>query len=305
MARARKKNKKLGRGGRLALAAFAALLLALGAMIGGAALNASLVRVRRAEIVITNLPAAFDGVTILYASDIDLCGLNNAEKSGALFNQLRSLSPDMLIFGGDYTSRTLLERLNNPDEGNAVTQAQSRERMDFFHYIASFDAPLGRYAIASPEDGDARLLAEQLSACGIRPITHDRAEISLGEDSLWLVGIGEDSSDLNAAGSAFSRSDCVLAVAYGPSVLPLLLTGEASDSGPWADLILAGHTHGGQIQLLGRSILPLTRVEQQYRTGWVVENGTPILTTEGVGCEGANLRLGTTPEVWLITLKCM
>ena len=34
-----------------------------------------------------------------------------------------------------------------------------------------------------------------------------------------------------------------------------------------------------------------------------MENALPILTTEGVGCEGLNLRLGTAPEVWLITLR--
>lgn len=305
MARARKKNRKMSRGGRLGLAAFAALLLALGVVMGAAALNASLLRVRRAEVVLTNLPDAFDGATILYASDIDLCGLNDAEKSGELFKELQSLSPDMLILGGDYTSRTLLERLNRPDEGDSITQAQARERTDFFHYIASFEAPLGKYAVASPEDGDTGLLAEQLRECGIRPITRERVAVSVGGDAVWLVGIGADSADLNAAGNAFSRNDCVIAIAYSPSVFPVLLTGEASDGGPWADLILAGHTHGGQIELFGRSLLPLTRVEHQYRTGWTIENGTPILTTEGVGCEGANLRLGTAPEVWLITLRRM
>ena len=55
MAKTRKKNRKMSRGVRIGLAAFAALLLALGAVIGGAALNASLVRVRRAKVVLTNL----------------------------------------------------------------------------------------------------------------------------------------------------------------------------------------------------------------------------------------------------------
>ncbi len=303
MAKTRKKNRKPGRGGRLALAVFAALLLALVAVMGGAALNATLVRVRRAEVVITNLPDAFNGATILYASDIDLCGLNNAKKAGALFSQLQSLSPDVLVLGGDYTSRTLLEMLNSPGGGGALTEAQLHARMDFFHYIASFEAPLGKYAVSAPEDGDPRLLAEQLEPCGIRLISHDRAMLRAGDSALWLVGIGEESADLNAAGTAFSRQDCVIAIAFSPSVLPVLLTGEASDSGPWADLVLAGHTHGGQVLLFGRSALPLTGVERRYRTGWTIENGTPILTTEGIGCEGANLRLGTAPEVWLITLK--
>ena len=95
----------------------------------------------------------------------------------------------------------------------------------------------------------------------------------------------------------------MLAVAYGPDVLPVMLTSEAADGGQWADLALCGHTHGVQLRLFGRSVLPLSQREQRYLSGWHTENGLPILITQGVGCEGINLRLGSTPEVWLITLR--
>ena len=86
----------MGRARRATVAVFIALLLALALFCAGAALNAGVVRVRRAEVEIRDLPAAFDGRTILYASDIDLCGLNTAKKSAALFERLKSLKPDML-----------------------------------------------------------------------------------------------------------------------------------------------------------------------------------------------------------------
>ena len=81
------------------------------------------------------------------------------------------------------------------------------------------------------------------------------------------------------------------------------MTSEARDSGQWIDLALCGHTHGGQIRLFGRSVLSVSDTEQRFLTGWNTQSGIPILTTEGVGCEGLNLRLGTEPEIWLITLK--
>lgn len=303
MAGKRRKNRRTGRGGRIALAVFAALLLAFACLAGVAALNASIVRVRRAEVKLADLPAAFDGKTILFASDIDLCGLNTAAKAGHLFDQLQSLKPDMLLLGGDYTSPSLMEILNNP-EGKAKSTAKSMaSRVEFFRYICDFDAPLGKFAVAAPEDADRDALRQQMAEAGIQPLFNDRAGIRLGGDTLWIVGVSEANANLNAAGNAFAREDCAIVVAYSPVVLPVLLTSEAHDGGAWADLALTGHTHGGQVLLFGRTALQLSELERRYRSGWTLDNRLPILTTEGIGCEGLNLRLGTTSEVWLITLK--
>ena len=303
MAKSRKKNKKLGKGGRIALVLCAAAMIALGAYLGYAALNANIVRVRRAEVALPDLPAAFEGTTILYASDVDLCGLNTAKKCGALFAQLQSLSPDLLILGGDYTSASLLEILNSPEGNPKNMERQLRERSDFFHFISDFRAPLGKYAIASPDDPEPQALAKCLLECNVHPLFNERTAIESGGETLWLAGICKTAAGLNSAGQTFSRDDCAVVAAYSPEVLPVLLTSEAKDGGQWADLVLCGHTHGGQIRLFGRSVLQLSRAERQYLSGWTVESGLPILTTEGVGCEGANLRIGTAPEVWMITLR--
>ena len=302
MATRRRKKRKMSRGRRAALAVVGALLLALLAFFGGAALNAAVVRVRRAEVQLRDLPAAFDGKTILYAADIDLCGLNTPVRSGALFQRLQSLRPDMLILGGDYTSPSLLEVLNRPADGSAASTRQAA-RSDFFLYIKDFDAPLGKYGVAAPEDADPAALANDMIAAGVTPLFNDRAAITVGGDTLWIIGVSAESANLNSAGNAFSRDDCVIVAAYGPSVLPVLVTSEAHDGGRWADLALTGHTHGGQARLFGRDLLPLNAAEQQYRSGWTMENALPILTTQGVGCEGLNLRVGTAPEVWMITLR--
>ena len=81
MARSQRKNKRMGRAGRIVLAAFAALLLFILLLAGIGVVNASVVRVRKAEVILPDLPASFDGTRILYASDIDLCGLNTAAKA--------------------------------------------------------------------------------------------------------------------------------------------------------------------------------------------------------------------------------
>ena len=78
---------------------------------------------------------------------------------------------------------------------------------------------------------------------------------------------------------------------------------EASDGGAWADLMLSGHTLGGQIRLFGRTLTQLTDAEKKAVSGWRADGGAPLLTSQGLGCEGLNLRLGTQAEAWLITLR--
>ena len=116
MATRKKTNKKPGKGGKIVLGIFVALLLGLALFAGLGIANASLIRIRRADVILRDLPPAFDGTTLLYASDIDLCGINTPSRSGMLFNQLQSLRPDILVLGGDFNSTSLLDRLNRPNQ---------------------------------------------------------------------------------------------------------------------------------------------------------------------------------------------
>lgn len=303
MATRKKSNKKPSRGGRIALKVFSALLLALVVMAGIGLVNASLLRIRRAEVMVPDLPRGFDGKTLLYVSDIDLCGLNTPARAGAVFDQLQSLQPDILVLGGDYNSTSLLDKLNQSDNSPVDESETIESRLDFFQYIGAFQAPMGKYAIAATEDVQWSNLREVMTQNGVQSLDNRKIELHSEGDTLWLVGVSGKVSSLNDAGRAFSRGDCVVVIAEGPDLLPVLMTSEASDSGFWADMILCGHTHGGQIRLFGRSVLSLTDAEQRFISGWNTQSGIPILTSEGMGCEGLNLRLGTEPQVWLITLK--
>ena len=82
-----------------------------------------------------------------------------------------------------------------------------------------------------------------------------------------------------------------------------MLTAEAGDGGAWCDVILTGHTHGGQAVIAGRSLLKLTDAETRYGSGWSKESGVHVLVSPGVGCESVNLRLNTKPTAHLITLS--
>lgn len=292
-----KKDKKRSYGWIIAL--IVAVLVA--GFIGSMALNAATLHLRRATVRLEDLPPAFEGKTILYASDIDLGGVNTPARAAAAFRQLAVLNPDLLILGGDYTAPTLLDLINQSDAADYASN-KANMRMDFFHYISDFPASMGKYVIASPDDraaGDMRPLTEET---GFHLLEGQRVALTLGEDRIWLVGLSDAGGNISDLARQFRHDECVIAAAYSPNQFPAAMTSEAADSGHWIDLNLSGHTHGGQIRLFGRSILSLDTLEQQFIYGWNRETGVPMLVTSGMGCEGVNLRLNTQSEIWLITL---
>lgn len=274
------------------------VILCVTGFAGFMLLNACCLHLMRATVFVEDLPPAFEGTTVLYASDIDLGGLNTPRRAAEAFNRLRVLQPDLLLLGGDYTAPTVLDLLNQSVAARYRSNL-SNAREDFFYYISDFPATLGRYMIAAPDDRLAGNIDRLAQDSGFGLLNGRAVEIVKGADRLWLVGLEGNASRLS---SRFNRGDCVVALACSPNQFPSTMTTEAADSGHWVDLALAGHTHGGQIIVAGRSILSLDALERQYLYGWNRETGVPMLVTSGMGCEGINLRLNSQSEVWLITL---
>jgi hypothetical protein len=69
-------------------------------------------------------------------------------------------------------------------------------------------------------------------------------------------------------------------------------------------LLLAGHTHGGQVRFpfIG-SVVHSSRVGQRYERGHVFENGHHLFVTTGIGTSIMPVRFGVTPEIVLLTVK--
>ncbi len=252
------------------------------------------VRVRYATVYLSDLPESYDGTTILFASDIDLCGTNTAKSMDQLFDTLQDLNPDILLLGGDYASTGVIGQLNGSSPDDDRIQA-------FFDVIADFEAPLGKYAVSGENDAACENLSEIMASADVTLIDGQPIFLNNGSDTIALAGIGNDTDNITGRASGFTSDQCVILLMHTPDRIVDVNVAEASDGGTWADLILCGHTHGGQIELFGHSILSLTDTEKRYLEGWF-SDPSPMLVTTGVGCEGVNLRLGSSAEVWLITL---
>lgn len=270
-------------------------LIALG--VGMTHFNSRILHVRYANVRLEDLPESFDGTKILFASDFDLCGLNTADDMDRLFRKLQSLNPDLLLLGGDYAAPSLMDRLNGK-----TGAGENRARRAFFEVISDFHAPMGKLAISGDNDGDSTSLNMAMMNSGVELIDDRLLIISNGADAIGVAGIGEHTGNLSSLAGQIDENRCVIALMHRPSRMIDVQIAEAGNGGQWADLALAGHTHGGQLMIAGRSLLSLNATEKRCIGGWYSE-GSPLLVTQGVGCEGINLRLGSQAEVWLITLR--
>lgn len=280
-------------GWRIALAAAGVLMLVVGFMH----VNAKLVHVRYAEVRLGDLPASFDGTTILFASDIDLCGLNTVRGADRLFARLQALNPDMLLLGGDYASPSLIDRLNSRTGAD-----ETHVRKAFFDALSDFHAPLGKFAVSGDNDGSVDMLEMAMLNSGVELIDGEIRAVHNASDAIALVGVGESTGSISSFADQIRSDQFAIALMHRPSRVIDVRIAEARDGGQWADLCLAGHTHGGQIRIGNRTLLSLDESEKRCIGGWSTDGGT-LLVSQGVGCESANLRLGSQAEVWMITLR--
>lgn len=271
----------------------------------------STVRVTSVDLPLKQLPAAFNGVRILYLSDVHINSLNSVGKVNALMNELKKLEPDLLLLGGDYTTPDPFMRISAFLKGETSPRTIEAQMRDlFFLGLADFNPPLGKFAIAGEHDN----LLERSSGYGLKEsallggVTLLRDEVvRIERDGQTLVIVGTDDwttglQDIYTPASLVSAKECVLVLCHNPEEVLSLNKQPASD-GMWMDAVFTGHTHGGGIALFGVELFNPLGDNARFRAGWHRENTTKVLISRGVGNDLLPFRLGAPPEVHLITLK--
>ena len=305
--REKQRPRRKRRAGRGRLAALLLCLLLALALPLYMYVRANTIHIRRTTAYLQDLPDAFDGTTILYMSDFDLHGTNTPAKALALMRELQALGPDLLLLGGVYASYSLTEALRAKNgEAEAARDALNERRARFLTGLDGFAAPLGKYAVAGAADADMEALEAALRQGGVTPLADAGVVLTRGDSRLALIGLAPGAGrtrSLDSLAAQTRQADCVIVLAHDPGSMAGIQTSEAADGGVWADLVLSGGTHGGQVRLGKWTALRLGEFQRRYLSGWFRLGGTVLLTSCGVGCEGINLRLGTVGEAHLITLK--
>ncbi len=234
-----------------------------------------------AEIGVSGLPRPFDGLRVLFLSDVHAGPFVSATVLRETFLRLLALKPDLVLLGGDLTT---------VENGEFVSHREA---------FAVLDAPLGAFAVLGNHDhysGQAAQLRDLIEAAGIRVLHNRSVELRRGAGRLALAGVddtllGEPDLDAALAGA----TPPLLLLSHNPD-----LFFDAARRG--VALMFAGHTHGGQIRIPG---LPVWVRQSRFRLdeGRYRSGATELVVSRGLGAVGLPLRLACSPEAVLLRLR--
>jgi predicted MPP superfamily phosphohydrolase len=206
----------------------------------------------------------------------DLVAVTNAEK------------PDLVLILGDL--------LINDVVGGTFVHPQP-----IADELGELQAPLGVVAVLGNHDWwySGNTVRRALQSQGIRVLENENLLLSYRGKSFWLCGL----ADLWTRGdrllptlAGIQGTDPVLVLMHNPDLFP--------DMPERVSLSVAGHTHGGQVNLpiVGRLIVP-SKFGQRYAYGLIEEDGRKLFVTGGVGTSILPVRFRVPPEVVILTLQ--
>ena len=242
-------------------------------------------RVKIYHFVSEDLPPAFDGFRIAFATDFHYESRFNRERLPALVEAVRSVSPDVLLLGGDYRGRNG----GNVDE--------------LFAAISRVKTPCGTYAVmGNHERGENdSLVRKAMAETGVMLLEHEIDTITKECGRIMLCGI-RNPFDLKRNGISPTLSlnpeDFVIMITHTPDYV------EDTDISN-TDIALAGHTHGGQVSLFRKwTPAKFSKYGNRFLTGKKYNSsGIPVIISNGLGTSRRDVRLFTPSEVVLVILE--
>ncbi|MBS0641065.1 MAG: metallophosphoesterase family protein [Proteobacteria bacterium] len=244
--------------------------------------NAGAVQVVRNEITSPRLPRAFDGFTLLHITDL------HADISGPAMRRVIDLLPgldyDLCVLTGDYRGATFGPHQRALD-GVAEVQA---------HLRAPVYGVLGNH--------DTIRMVPALEAMGIRMLLNECIPLERDGARIYLAGVDDAHffrvDNIEKAGDPIPQDAFSVLLSHTPEIYRQAAHAEF-------DVMLSGHTHGGQLCLPGG--IPLTldsNLPRRYGAGAWRYEGMAGYTARGAGSSIVAVRLNCPPEITLHRLRC-
>ncbi len=259
-------------------------------------------RVNETEIRIEGWDTAFDGLKITAVSDLH-AGFHPVDHTmlRRVVETVNQTEPDVIVLLGDFVS-------NYSDRATVRMPAN-----EIAAGLAGLKAKLGVFAVLGNHDGwyDNGLLAAEFEKVGIRVLQDEVAFIEQNGhkmrffgmiDHLHMGGWKDFNLKKRRALATAPEDGQIIVLQHGPDIFPAI---NALDTfGEPYKLMLAGHTHGGQIRfpILGAPMVP-SSFGQKYTYGHITENGKHLFVTSGVGNSILPFRFMSPPEIAVLVIR--
>lgn len=256
-------------------------------------LNAQILRVEKNSIISDDLPSDIGHLRIVYLTDVHYGFFFPEHRIISLASTINSLKPDLVLFGGDIG--------DSPDDA-----------IDFYRRLPSLHA---RYAMLGvlgetdhgENDLERTMVMDAMREAGIFPLVNEVLPVRIGTSMIYVAGLDDvlaGKPQLSSLSTQVSSEDFVVLLSHNPSVIPESQRAEdRSHRLGWFDLALFGHTHGGQILGLADLLNIAGDVESRYLNGWLLENRSHLLISNGVGTSVVPARFLCPPQIHCIDIS--
>lgn len=247
----------------------------------------------RQRVRLARLPKTLHGFRIAQLSDIHMGPFAAAAYIRHCVAITNDLQPDLVVLTGDFIAWDI-----------AYIEEVVRT-------LGGLRAPHGVFGCLGNHESESNsedLIAALFAREGVHILRQARVPIQRGDDVLNLIGIedvrGETEMERRRDLHRRLKRELVM-----PGVVNVLLAHEpvhfivnrANELG--IDLVLAGHTHGGQLALESiRRGLNLAHLLYRYTGGWYEQDGTRLYVNRGIGTTGSPIRFGARPEITIFEL---
>lgn len=236
------------------------------------------------RIPVPNLPEAFSGFRIVQLTDLHYGALVPLRLIKSILARANRIESDVIVCTGDY-----------------VHERNSTEQIDsVWPLIGELNAPLGVFSVLGNHDHWADTSRSQywLNQTG-QNLRHKVASIDRGGSKLWLAGAGdfwEDHRSLDGLLTGIPESDCRIVLAHNPDTADTAFSSRV-------DLMVSGHTHGGQVRIpfVGTPVLPVRN--KTYSSGLKTSlRGMNVFISRGIGWAVYPVRFNCFPEIAVLEL---
>lgn len=237
------------------------------------------------QIYLRRLPEAFDGLRIVHLSDIHLSMFSSVEEVRRVVDLANLLDPDLVALTGDYVTYS-------PLYIQPAAQALSglRARMGVFAVLGNHDFRAGAAEVTR---------AFRNHHIGVLRNARVALTRSRSRGEVWLAGVDDPwtaRADFARALRSIPSCDAKILLCHNPAAI-----GEAAGRG--VDLMLSGHTHGGQVRLPLLRSLYRSVPGERFVDGWNYLGETQIYVNRGIGKVVLPLRVACPPEITCLCLR--
>jgi uncharacterized protein len=229
------------------------------------------------------ISSALNGFRIAFISDLHAGPTTPLTYLKKVIDQINNLQPHLVALGGDYV-------FQDPYFIEPVSTL-----------LGQLKAPYGVFAVFGNHDHwlNVNHLTEAFQREGITILNNTGLRITHNQQSFWLCGVEdlwEGTPEFKLALEGQRKEEFTILLSHNPDYAE-------SINKELVDIMLSGHTHGGQIRFLNIVPVNVSQYKAHYLDGFCQKGGCLVYVSRGIGTVEISLRLGSRPEISFLQLS--